>query len=156
MTEGRKVTGYKEVLRLEGVGDMIGAFDTGNSCYSALKTDHMEINGDKVKFDILGKTIEKDIVEWKAISHGGIKSENRPVVKFDITFNDKTIKDVKVNLRETTSYERKHKMEGGKRILLASSVVNQFNLLVHPDHGKEYILSDKDKIGKVNDKKKKQ
>ena len=103
--EERELVGYYETVELDGI-PITGNFDSGNSVLPALKSNVFEIKDDKVTFEIMGHEITKKIVRMKSVLHGGIKSDPRPVVKFDISYNGKTLKDVEVCVRGLTEAEK--------------------------------------------------
>ena len=136
---------YSQADRLNGI-EIKGCFDTGNSAICALKSNHFVDNGDEIEFEISGQIIKKKVVKRKNILHGGIKSDERPVVHFDITFNEKTLKNVEVCVRGLTDIEKKREKEtnkkiGGKKILLSTYVIDKLGLIVHPDRNLKFIKS---------------
>lgn len=144
--EDRELVSYYETVELDGI-PIMGMFDTGNSCMCAIKSDHFKIDGDKLEFKLGDEIVTKDIIRKKSILHGGIKSDKRPVVKFDITFNGKTIEDVEVCVRNLTDVEKKRKKEKnekfGNKILLTTDVINKLKLIVHPDRDNKFLKTKK-------------
>lgn len=145
----RELVGYYETIQLDDI-QIVGNFDTGNSVMPALKSNVFAIDGDKVTFEIMGQKVTKKIERMKSILHGGIKSEERPVVKMDITFNGKTLKDVEMCVRGLTDVEKERekktgKKVGGKRILLSTDIIDKLGLIVHPDRNKKYVKTEKPK-----------
>lgn len=143
--ENRDLVSYYENVKLDGI-EIKGCFDTGNSAICALKSNHFVDNGDEIEFEISGQIIKKKVVKRKNILHGGIKSDERPVVHFDITFNEKTLKNVEVCVRGLTDIEKKREKEtnkkiGGKKILLSTYVIDKLGLIVHPDRNLKFIKS---------------
>lgn len=147
--EDRELVSYYETIELDGI-PITGHFDTGNSCMTALKSNVFKIDGDKVTFEISGQEVTKEIVRKKAILHGGIKSDKRPVVKMDLTFNGQVLKDVEICVRGLTDIEKERekktgKQVGGKRILLSTDVIDKLNLIVHPDRKEKFLKTKKPK-----------
>ena len=147
--EDRELVSYYETVKLDGI-PLKGCFDTGNSALSAIKCSYIKEDGDYVEFKLNGTLIRKKIIRKKSILHGGIKSEKRPVVKFDIDFNGKTIKDVEVCIRGLTDIEKKKeertgKQVGGVKILLSTDVIDKLNLIVHPDRKEKFLKTNKPK-----------
>ena len=147
--EERELVGYYETIELDGI-PITANNDTGNSAIPALKSNLFEIKDDKVTFEIMGQEVTKKIVRMKSILHGGVKSDPRPVVKFDITYNGKTLKDVEVCVRGLTEAEKERekktgKKVGGKRILLSTDIIDKLGLIVHPDRNKKFIKTEKPK-----------
>lgn len=153
--DDRELVGYYETISLDGI-DIKACNDTGNSATSAIKSNYFKIDGDKVTFEIMGQKITKKIVRMKSILHGGIKSDARPLVHMDITFNGKTLKDVDVVVRGLTKPEEERekktgKQVGGNRILLSTDVIDKLGLIVHPDREKQYLKTKKPKKDKKRD-----
>lgn len=147
--EERELVGYYETIQLDGIS-IIGNFDTGNSVLPALKSNVFKMDDGKVTFEIMGHEITKKIVRMKSVLHGGVKSDPRPVVKFDMSYNGKTLKDVEVCVRGLTEAEKERekktgKKVGGKRILLSTDIINKLGLIVHPDRDKKFIKTEKPK-----------
>ena len=147
--DDRELVSYYETIQLDGI-PIKGCFDTGNSATSAIKSNVFKVKDEKVTFEISGQEITKKIVRKKSVLHSGVKSEPRPVVHFDITFNGKTLKDVEVCVRGLTDVEKERekktgKKVGGNRILLSADVIDRLNLVVHPDRGEKFIKTKKPK-----------
>lgn len=147
--DDRELVSYYETIQLDGIS-IKGCFDTGNSATSAIKSNVFKVKDEKVTFEISGQEITKKIVRKKSVLHSGVKSEPRPVVHFDITFNGKTLKDVEVCVRGLTDVEKERekktgKKVGGNRILLSADVIDRLNLVVHPDRGEKFIKTKKPK-----------
>lgn len=136
--ESRKVVSYYETIHLDGVGDMKGCFDTGNSSLCAIKSHYVKEKDGKLTVELNGKKITKDIVRHCTILASGHKTK-RPVVKFDMSLNGKIIKDVEVCVRETVPHEKDKK--AGVSVLLSTKTIDRFNVLVHPDRKEKYKLS---------------
>lgn len=145
--EDRELVGYYETVSLDGI-EIKGMFDSGNSARCAIKSNVCEVEDDKVTFEIMGQTITKKIIEMKSILHGGIKSEKRPLVHMDITFNGKTIKNVDVVVRGLTHIEKEReektgKKLGGQKILLSTDIIDKLGLIIHPDRKKKFLKTKK-------------
>jgi glutathione synthase/RimK-type ligase-like ATP-grasp enzyme len=134
--EDRDLVSYYEMVNLDGI-PIKGCFDTGNSCMCAIKTDHFKEKDGELEFKLNDQIVTKKIVRRKSILHGGVKSDKRPVVLFDISFDGKTLKDVEVCVRDLTDIEKERqkltKKKVGNRILLSTEVIDKLNLIVHPD-----------------------
>lgn len=96
----KRIVGFREVIHIPGIGDIVSKFDTGNgSLSSSLTYDKMEIAKDKksVKWELGGKSFENKIIEWGNAEVGNEVHE-RPIIELDIQFNGKTYKAVHVSL----------------------------------------------------------
>lgn len=98
----RKMIGFREVIYIEGIGDIVAKFDTGNgSIASTLTYDKIEVAEDKksIKWELGKKKFTHDIVDW---TNTEVDDEvyTRPVILLDIQFNGKTYRDVPVGLSD--------------------------------------------------------
>lgn len=147
----RELVSYNETIYLDGI-PVIGNFDTGNSVLPAYKSHHFEEKDGHIEFKVGGQLVKKKIVRRKSVLHGGQKSEERPVVKFDLSFNGKTLKDVEVCVRGLTKDEIKREERTGKkvkeRVLLSTDVIDKLNLIVHPDRDEKFMKTKKPKKAK--------
>lgn len=96
----KRVVGFREVIHIPNLGDVVAKFDTGNgSLSSSLTFDKMEISKDEksVKWELGGKKFENKIIGW-ANAEVGTEIQERPIIEIEIQFNGKTYKDVHVSL----------------------------------------------------------
>lgn len=147
--DGKEISGFKEVIEVEGLGKMKAKLDTGNTAYSAIIVQDCEEKDGKVSFDFNGEKKTYDIVKHIKIWHHG-KSTERPVIKVDIKFNDKEYKDELVDLKKSD-------LTGTKnyrcRMLLCKDFMSRANIVVDPS--KDFRLTDEDELPKKNKKNKK-
>lgn len=146
---GRELVSYYETVTMDGI-PVRGMFDTGNSSNPAFKSEKFEIDDDKVTFEIMGQEVTKKIVKMKSILHSGVKSEPRPIVKIDLGFNGRILKDVEICVRGLTENEKEREKKtgkkiGGTRILLSTDIIDKLNLIVHPDRDEKFMKTDKPK-----------
>lgn len=97
----RKV-GFREVIHIEGIGDFVAKFDTGNGAkHSSLSFDEIEIAKDEktVKWKIGEFEFENEIEDW-CEPEVGTESHRRPVISLDIQFAGKTYKQIQVGLHD--------------------------------------------------------
>jgi len=93
----RVEAGFREVIEVEGVGEFVAKFDTGNGSKScSMHTDEMEIDGDICKWTLKGKTYKNKIVGYSRTEVGD-SVEERPIINLDITFAGKTFEEVPVS-----------------------------------------------------------
>jgi ribosomal protein S6--L-glutamate ligase len=96
----RRNIGFREILQVAGVGQMVSKFDTGNGSLSCSMTyDEMEIDGKAkiVKWKIGGMEFENKILGYANPEVGDTVHE-RPIIGLDVIFAGKTYKDVHVSL----------------------------------------------------------
>lgn len=142
--DGKQVSGFKEVIEIEGLGKMKAKFDTGNTALSALIVqDYYEDREKKtVKFDFNGEEKEYDVVKHIRIWHHG-KSTERPVIKVNIKFNGVEYKDELIDLKISDLTGTKHYRS---RLLMCKDFMSKANVVIDPS--KEFKITDKKDIKK--------
>lgn len=101
----KKTVGFREVVSIEGIGDLVSKFDTGNGAVACTLThDKIEISKDekKVKWELGKKKFENDIIDFSEPEVGDVK-HRRPVIELDIMFAGKTYRSVPVSLDDRTN-----------------------------------------------------
>jgi ribosomal protein S6--L-glutamate ligase len=96
----RRVIGFREVISIPEIGDMVAKFDTGNGSLScSLTYDKAKlIDDDKfVEWELGGKKFKNEIHDFANTEVGDDKHE-RPVIYLDISFRGKLYKDVAISL----------------------------------------------------------
>lgn len=96
----RRVIGFREVITIPGIGDIIGKFDTGNgslSCSLTYDKASLSDNEKTVEWELGGKKFTHKVVDF-ANAEVGDKIHRRPIILMDISFRGKTYKDVSVSL----------------------------------------------------------
>tara|TARA_Y100000310_G_scaffold296695_1_gene329154 strand:+ start:288 stop:1748 length:1461 start_codon:yes stop_codon:yes gene_type:complete len=145
--------GYKEVVTIKPFGKIVAKFDTGNSGMPVIRADKMKINGKKVTWSLLGKTIISDIIRTEKISVGGLRDyeEERQVVILDVEFAGDLYKDIEFTLDDR---------EDKSPILFDREFMNRLNVMVNPQ--RKYVITtkysiddDKNKKGDKNEYKRK-
>ena len=126
--------GYKEVVTIKPFGQIIAKFDTGNSGMPVIHTDKFKVDGRKITWSLLGKTITSDIIRKEVISVGGLRDydEDRYVIKLDIEFAGGFYKDVEFTLDDRD--ER-------TLILFDRAFMNRLNVMVNPQ--RKYVITTK-------------
>jgi RimK family alpha-L-glutamate ligase len=126
--------GYKEILTIKPFGDLVSKFDTGNSGMPVIHADKFKINGNKITWTLLNKTITSDIVRKEEISVGGLRDyeETRYVVKLDVSFAGGFYKDVEFTIDDR---------EDRTPILLDRAFMKRLNVMVNPQ--RKYVITTK-------------
>ena len=126
--------GYKEVVTIKPFGQIIAKFDTGNSGMPVIHTDKFKVDGRKITWSLLGKTITSDIIRKEEISVGGLRdyNEDRYVIKLDVEFAGGFYKDVEFTLDDRD--ER-------TLILFDRAFMNKLNVMVNPQ--RKYVITTK-------------
>ena len=125
--------GFKEVVTIKPFGQVVAKFDTGNSGMPVIHADKMKVNGKKVAWTLLDKTITSDIIRVEKISVGGLRDyeEDRYVVKLDVEFLGSLYET------EFTLDDR----EDRTPILFDRKFMNRLNVMVNPD--RKYVVTTK-------------
>ena len=125
--------GYKEIVKIKPFGEIVAKFDTGNSGMSVIHADKMKVNGKKITWSLLNKTITSDIIRQEEISVGGLRDydETRYVIKLFVEFLG--------GLYETefTLDDRKDRTP----ILFDREFMSRVNVMVNPD--RKYVTTTK-------------
>lgn len=101
----KKTVGFREVVSIEGIGDLVSKFDTGNGAIACTLThDKIEISKDEktVKWELGKKKFESDIIHFSEPEVGDV-THRRPVIELDIIFAGKTYSSVPVSLDDRTN-----------------------------------------------------
>ena len=125
--------GYKEIVSIKPFGEIIAKFDTGNSGMSVIHADKMKVNGKKITWSLLDKTITSDIIRQEEISVGGLRDydETRYVIKLNVEFLG-------------TMYETEFTLddrEDRTPILFDREFMSRVNVMVNPD--RKYVVTTK-------------
>ena len=125
--------GYKEIVTIKPFGEIIAKFDTGNSGMSVIHADKMKVNGKKITWSLLDKTITSDIIRQEEISVGGLRDydEMRYVIKLDVEFLGSNYET------EFTLDDR----EDRTPILFDREFMSRVNVMVNPD--RKYVVTTK-------------
>ena len=126
--------GFKEILTIKPFGDIVSKFDTGNSGMPVIHADKFKINGNKITWTLLDKTITSDIVRKEEISVGGLRDyeETRYVVKLDVSFAGGFYKDIEFTIDDR---------EDRTPILLDRAFMKRLNVMVNPQ--RKYVITTK-------------
>ena len=126
--------GFKEILTIKPFGELISKFDTGNSGMPVIHSDKYKINGKKITWSLLGKTITSDIIRKEEIKVGGLRDydEDRYVVKLDVEFAGGFYKDVEFTIDDR---------EDRTPILLDRAFMKRLNVMVNPQ--RKYVITTK-------------
>ena len=126
--------GFKEILTIKPFGELVSKFDTGNSGMPVIHADKFKINGNKITWTLLDKTITSDIVRKEEIKVGGLRDydETRYVVKLDVEFAGGFYKDVEFTIDDR---------EDRTPILLDRAFMKRLNVMVNPQ--RKYVITTK-------------
>jgi len=125
--------GFKEIVSIKPFGEIIAKFDTGNSGMPVIHADKMKVNGKRITWSLLDKTITSDIIRQEEISVGGLRNhdETRYVIKLDVKFLG-------------TMYETEFTLDDRENrtpILFDREFMSKVNVMVNPD--RKYVVTTK-------------
>ena len=125
--------GFKEIVSIKPFGEIIAKFDTGNSGMPVIHADKMKVNGKRITWSLLDKTITSDIIRQEEISVGGLRNhdETRYVIKLDVEFLG-------------TMYETEFTLDDRENrtpILFDREFMSKVNVMVNPD--RKYVVTTK-------------
>ena len=125
------VVGRREMVTVEGIGPIVGKFDTGNMVVNSIHADKFDIDGDVVKWTHNGKRFTNKVIDTITVLQGAIahNEEKRPMIELDIEFMGK-----KYPKRKFTIDDRSQK---GTPLLMGVPFMKEFGLIVDP--GKTFI-----------------
>jgi ribosomal protein S6--L-glutamate ligase len=93
----RVEAGFREIVEIDGIGEFVAKFDTGNGSKScSMHVDKVTIDGDECKWTLKGKSYTNKIIGYSKTEVGD-KIEERPIVNMNITFAGKNFEDVPVS-----------------------------------------------------------
>jgi ribosomal protein S6--L-glutamate ligase len=119
----RRNIGFRELIQVSGIGQMVAKFDTGNGSLSCSMTyDEMNIDhkAKTVKWKLGKNEFENKIIGY-ANAEVGDEVHERPIIGMDIVFAGKTYKDVHISLVDI-------KQEKAKENLMQVSFLNTIKL----------------------------
>jgi hypothetical protein len=105
----RKRVGFREVIQIPNIGDVVAKFDTGNGSLSCTITyDKLDVNEkDKlVKWTLGKRDFESKFIGFTETEVGDT-IEKRPVIEMDIQFAGKVYKKVAVALDDRSTKSTK-------------------------------------------------
>lgn len=89
--------GFREVIEVDGVGEFVAKFDTGNGSKScSMHVDSLKVDGDICEWKLKGKTYKDQIVGYSKTEIGD-KVEERPIIHRDVVFAGKTYESVPIS-----------------------------------------------------------
>jgi RimK family alpha-L-glutamate ligase len=125
--------GVREVLDVHGYGLTKSKLDTGNSSFSSLHADEIEIGDEEVTFKTPeGKTLTKTLIGIAHTDIGDGTIDERPVVQFDITINGRVYKDEYFALNDRSDMQT--------QALISKYLIQRSRLSINP--ARKNVLSD--------------
>jgi len=102
------IIGFREVVNIPEIGDIVAKFDTGNgSLSSSLTCDRFDIIDNKfVEWELGDKKFKNKIIEF-VYTEVGKETHKRPVIYLDLIFKGSIYKDVEISLVDRTEKSTK-------------------------------------------------
>jgi len=127
--------GFRELVEIPGIGDIVGKFDTGNgSSASTLHADEFEIDGDFVNWKLGKKKFKNKIIGYTETEIGE-KTHKRPIINLNLKFLNKVYHDAMIALEDRSSKSTK--------LLINRNLMESMGLKVSPS--KVFLLTNKPK-----------
>jgi len=129
----KKVTGFREMIGISGVGTFVGKLDTGNGATScSLHADNIEEIDGSVHWKLGNHEFVNKIV-GQSKAEVGEKIHHRAVINLDVDFNGTIYKKVKFSLVDRT--------EKSTPLLLNRDFLSSAGLIVDPSE--DFVLTDR-------------
>jgi RimK family alpha-L-glutamate ligase len=139
----KKVTGFRELISISGVGTFVGKLDTGNGATSCtLHADTIDENEGEVIWTLGNQQFINKIV-GQSKAEVGEKIHHRAVVNLDVEFNGILYKKVKFSLVDRT--------EKSTPLLLNRDFLSSAGLIVDPSE--DFVLTDRPDVYSPKDAK---
>ena len=126
--------GRLERIKIEGVGDVVANFDTGNSARCIIHADEYEVKNKQVLWKSFGKTYKNKLLKMGKWERGALDAKviERPIILLDITFNGKLYKNVKFALDDRT--------EKTTKCLMNQDFMQRAKVLINPS--RKFIVTE--------------
>ena len=133
-TRGRDTIGFREIIKIPGLGEFVCKFDTGNgSKSSSITYDKMEVSDDEnyIEWELGGKKFKNEIIDV-ANTEVGDEVDTRYIINLDLVFRGRLYKDIDVAL-----VDRKSK---STKFLANRYLMNRIGCAVSPS--KVFVVTD--------------
>jgi len=127
--------GRFELLHIEGVGDIVANFDTGNSARCIIHADKYNVKGDTVTWEAQGKKYKHKLEKMTKWERGALAAEviERPLILLDINFNGTLYKDVKFAIDDRT--------EKTTKCLMNQDFMKRAKVMINPS--RKFVVTDR-------------
>jgi len=126
--------GRLERIKIEGVGEVVANFDTGNSARCIIHADEYEVKNKQVIWKSFGKTYKNKLLKMGKWERGALNAKviERPIILLDITFNGTLYKNVKFALDDRT--------EKTTKCLINQDFMQRAKVLINPS--RKFIVTE--------------
>ena len=127
--------GRHESIHINGIGNIVANFDTGNSARCIIHADEYDTKNNMVTWSAQGKKYKNKIVKMTKWDRGALAAEviERPLISLDITFNGTIYKDVKFAIDDRS--------EKTTKCLINQDFMKRSNVMVNPS--RKFVVSDR-------------
>jgi hypothetical protein len=127
--------GRHESIHINGIGNIVANFDTGNSARCIIHADEYDTKNNMVTWAAQGKKYKNKIVKMAKWERGALAAEviERPLISLDITFNGTIYKDVKFAIDDRS--------EKTTKCLINQDFMKRSNVMINPS--RKFVVSDR-------------
>tara|TARA_B110000503_G_scaffold131517_1_gene206256 strand:+ start:512 stop:1894 length:1383 start_codon:yes stop_codon:yes gene_type:complete len=127
--------GRHESIHINGIGNIVANFDTGNSARCIIHADEYDTKNNMVTWSAQGKKYKNKIVKMTKWERGALAAEviERPLISLDITFNGTIYKDVKFAIDDRS--------EKTTKCLINQDFMKRSNVMINPS--RKFVVSDR-------------
>ena len=127
--------GRHESIHINGIGNIVANFDTGNSARCIIHADEYDTKNNMVTWTAQGKKYKNKIVKMAKWERGALAAEviERPLISLDITFNGTIYKDVKFAIDDRS--------EKTTKCLMNQDFMKRSNVMINPS--RKFVVSDR-------------
>jgi hypothetical protein len=127
--------GKHESIHLNGIGNIVANFDTGNSARCIIHADEYDTKNNMVTWIAQDKKYKNKIVKMAKWEKGALDAEviERPLISLDITFNGTIYKDVKFAIDDRS--------EKTTKCLINQDFMKRSNVMINPS--RKFVVSDR-------------
>ena len=129
-----KWVGRLERIKINGVGNVVANFDTGNSARCIIHADEYEVKNKQVIWKSFGKTYKNKLLKMTKWERGALNAEviERPIILLDVTFNGSLYTNVKFALDDRT--------EKTTKCLINQDFMKRAKVLINPS--RKFIVTE--------------
>jgi ribosomal protein S6--L-glutamate ligase len=126
--------GRFERIQIDGVGNVVANFDTGNSARCIIHADEYEVKNKQVIWKSFGKTYKNKLLKMTKWERGALNAEviERPIILLDVTFNGSLYTNVKFALDDRT--------EKTTKCLINQDFMQRAKVLINPS--RKFIVTE--------------
>ena len=127
--------GRFESIEIEGVGNIVANFDTGNSARCIIHADKYIVKNGQVMWEAQGKKYKNKLIKMTKWEKGALDAEviERPLVLMNIKFNGTLYKDVKFAIDDRT--------EKTTKCLMNQDFMKRAKVMINPS--RKFVVTDR-------------